>query len=99
MKALDFLPLINADYSGGIIIYDWYSTNNNSDDQIKISVRFLNNELRNDSVEVSAFKKTCKMNEKCSTAKLDSKFSNEVKEQIITSARILKIEESKKEKK
>ena len=99
LKALDFLPLINADYSGGIIIYDWYSTNNNSDDQIKISVRFLNNELRNDSVEVSAFKKTCKMNEKCSTAKLDSKFSNEVKEQIITSARILKIEESKKEKK
>ena len=25
LKSLEFLPLINADYSGGIIIYDWYS--------------------------------------------------------------------------
>ena len=29
LKSLDFLPLLNADYSGGIIIYDWYSQTNN----------------------------------------------------------------------
>jgi hypothetical protein len=99
LKTLDFLPIINADYSGGIIIYDWYSTNDNSDEQIKISVRFLNNELRNESVQVLAYKKICKINERCSTVKIDNKFSNDIKEQIITYARILKIEESKKEKK
>ena len=31
LKSLDFLPLINADYTGGVIIYDWYSENENSD--------------------------------------------------------------------
>jgi hypothetical protein len=50
-------------------------------------------------VQVLAYKKICKINERCSTVKIDNKFSNDIKEQIITYARILKIEESKKEKK
>ena len=59
LKSLDFLPLLNADYSGGIIIYDWYSQTNNPKEQIKISVQFLNNELRSDSVKITAHKKIC----------------------------------------
>ena len=43
LKSLDFLPLLNADYSGGIIIYDWYSQSSNNKEQIKISVQFLSN--------------------------------------------------------
>jgi hypothetical protein len=39
LKSLDFLPLANADYSGGIIVYDWYSSDS-SNEQIKITVRF-----------------------------------------------------------
>ena len=57
LKSLDFLPLINADYSGGVIIYDWYSQTNNPKEQIKISVQFLNNELRADSIKITAHKK------------------------------------------
>lgn len=49
LKTLDFMPLINADYQGGIIIYDWYNNNDNFyKEQIKVTVRFLNNELRSD---------------------------------------------------
>ncbi len=99
LKSLDFLPLLNADYSGGIIVYDWYSQTNNPKEQIKISVQFLNNELRSDSVKITAHKKICETVERCSNSTLDQNFANSVKESIIASARILKIEEAKKEKK
>jgi len=99
LKSLDFLPLLNADYSGGIIIYDWYSQTNNPKEQIKISVQFLNNELRSDSIKITAHKKICETAERCSNSTLDQNFANSIKDSIITSARILKIEEAKKEKK
>ena len=99
LKTLEFLPLSNTDYSGGIIVYDWYSQTNNPREQIKISVRFLSNELKSDSIKVIAHKKICDSTDKCSNSTLDEKFSNTVKENIITSARLLKIEEAKKEKK
>jgi len=99
LKSLDFLPLMNADYSGGIIIYDWYSQTSNPKEQIKISVQFLNNELRSDSIKITAHKKICETAERCSNSTLDQNFANSIKDSIITSARTLKIEEAKKEKK
>jgi hypothetical protein len=99
LKSLDFLPLLNADYSGGIIIYDWYSQTNNPKEQIKISIQFLNNELRSDSIKITAHKKICETIERCSNSMLDQNFANSIKDSIITSARTLKIEEAKKEKK
>jgi hypothetical protein len=99
LKSLDFLPLVNADYSGGVIIYDWYSQSNNPKEQIKISVQFLSNELRSDSLKITAHKKICESIDRCSNSTLDQNFASSIKESIITSARILKIEEAKKEKK
>ena len=99
LKSLDFLPLLNADYSGGVIIYDWYSQSNNPKEQIKVSVQFLNNELRSDSIKIIAHKKICEAAERCSNSTLDQNFANSIKDSIITSARTLKIEEAKKEKK
>jgi len=99
LKTLDFLPLLNADYTGGVIIYDWYTESINSKEQIKISVRFLNNELRSDSIKVTAHKKICESTDKCLNSIMNQKFSDNIKESIITSARALKIEEAKKEKK
>lgn len=99
LKNLDFLPLINADYSGGIIIYDWYAQGNNSKEQIKISVQFLSNELRSDSIKLTAHKKICDNADRCYNSTIDQNFANSIKESIITTARTLKIEEAKKEKK
>lgn len=99
LKSLDFLPLLNADYSGGIIIYDWYSQTNNPKEQIKISVQFLSNELRSDSIKIIAHKKICETTERCSNSTIDQNFANSIKESIIISARSLKVEEAKKEKK
>ena len=99
LKSLDFLPLISSDYSGGILIYDWYSQTNNPKEQIKISVQFLNNELRSDSIKVTAHKRICENVDKCSNLVVEQKFIDTVKDNIITVARSLKIEEAKKEKK
>ena len=96
LKSLDFLPLINADYSGGIIIYDWYSESSNSNEQIKITVKFLNNELRTESVEISSHKKICDQNQKCFTKKTDVDFNKSIKENILAEARKLRIAEEKK---
>ena len=99
LKSLDFLPLMNADYSGGIIIYDWYSQANNPKEQIKISVQFLNNELKSDSVKIIAHKRICENVDKCSNLIVEQKFIDTVKDNIIAVARSIKIEEAKKEKK
>ena len=99
LKSLDFLPLISADYSGGILIYDWYSQNNNSKEQVKISVQFLSNELKSDSVKVLAHKRICENSDKCSNSTIDQNFAASIKENIISNARNLKIEETKKDKK
>ena len=99
IKTLDFLPLANADYSGGIIIYDWFSQTNNPKEQIKISIQFLSNELRSDSLKIIAHKKICESIDRCSNSTLDQNFANSIKDSIITSARALRIEEAKKEKK
>ena len=96
LKSLEFLPLVNTDYTGGIIIYDWYAQESNSQEQIKISVRFLSDELRSDSILIIAHKRTCENTNKCSNLKVEQKFIDTIKENIINSARSLKIEESKK---
>jgi len=98
LKSLEFLPLVNTDYAGGLIIYDWYSQENNPQEQIKLSIRFLSDELRSDSVSIIAHKKICDNFNKCSNAKVDQQFIDTIKENIITSARKLKIEEAKKSK-
>jgi len=95
LKSLDFLPLVNADYSGGIIIYDWYSDGKNNKEQIKVSVKFLNNELRSDSLEITVHKKTCNNENNCTTQKANNNLSQEIKDAILTSARNLKILEQK----
>jgi len=99
LKSLEFMPLINADYSGGVIVYDWYGENLNSNEQVKVSVRFMNNEVRSDSIEVLIHKKVCDTNNKCITTKMDRNFTSEIKDKILVSARLMKIEESKKENK
>ena len=53
------MPLASVNYGGGIIITDWYSTNN-TDESIKISVRFLTNEIRSDALDIKIFSRKCK---------------------------------------
>ena len=59
LNTIDFMPLSSVNYSGGIIITDWYSDGSNPNESIKISIRFLTNEIRSDSVQIKVFKREC----------------------------------------
>ena len=99
LEILDFLPFATVDYSGGMIITDWYSENN-SNDAIKITVRFLANEVRSDSLKISVHKKECKSNMNCRTNLLkNSAIGNELRTSIIRKAAILERESKNKKKK
>ena len=99
LKSLDFLPLANVDYVGGIIVYDWYSDDRSPQEQIKVSIQFLSNELRTDAIKINTNKRMCDSSSKCQNLPVDKKFNDSIKENIITLARSLKIEETKKDKK
>jgi len=98
LKTLEFMPVVNADCSGGVIVYDWYSEKEDSNDQLKVTVRFLSNELRSDSLQVITHKKTCSANERCKISKLSNSFNDEIKNSIISSARAMRIEGQKDKK-
>ena len=90
LDLLDFTPLSNVDYYGGIIITDWFSENSDQD-PIKISVRFLSNEIRADGLKVIIYKKICKKNDKndCKTIKDDTTLGQEIKLAILKKAAII----------
>ena len=98
LEVLDFLPLNTVDYSGGMIISDWY-TGNSSDESIKISIRFLSNEIRSDSLKIIVHKKKCSGNQSCKVSLLQSsKISQELRVTILRNASLL-VKESKDKKK
>ena len=98
LDVISFMPLASANYSGGIIITDWYSNEMNSDESIKISIRFLTNEIRSDALKVSIFKRNCKNNMNCKVTESKDTLSTELIKQILKKATIYKKENEDKEK-
>ena len=95
LEILDFLPLTTVDYSGGMIITDWYSDNNTSE-SIKITVRFLSNEIRAENLKIIVHKKTC-LNNNCKVLLVDkTKIGEELLTTIIRKAAILEKDSKKK---
>ena len=97
LELLDFTPLSNVDYSGGIIITDWFSESSDQD-PIKITVRFLSTEVRADGLKVIIYKKICKKNDKnnCKTIKDSTTLGQEIKLAILKKAAIIKTSEISK---
>ncbi len=98
LEILDFLPLTTVDYSGGIIITDWYNDSQNSNESIKITVRFLSNEIKSNSVRVIVHSKNCSALNNCKVTVRKSKISEELTSSILTKASLLDKELKKKKK-
>jgi hypothetical protein len=90
IDVLEFVPLVNADYGGGIIITDWYSENENTNEAIKISIQFLSNEVRSDALKVSIYNKKCIKAENCKVLKVSTELNSEIKLAILKKAASLK---------
>ena len=90
LDVLDFMPLTSANYSGGVIITDWYSEQNNDNESIKITIRFLSNEVRSDAIDVNIFYKKCISTNNCKVNKQDGQLKKEITKQILAKATIYK---------
>jgi hypothetical protein len=94
---LDFLPLSNVDYSGGIIITDWYNEGTSSNESIKITVRFLSNEIRADGLKISLHQRICSSNNSCAIKEVKSCLNEEIKVTILRKAALMKKEKDDKD--
>ena len=88
LDILDFMPLATANYSGGLIITDWYSENNTQKESVKISVRFLDNEVRVDALDIKVFQKKCQSFDSCSISENKGVLIGELKKKILQKAAI-----------
>ena len=100
IDVLDFVPLTNASYSGGIIITEWFSSESNTENnnrELKITVRFMTNEIRADALKILVFEKSCMQNN-CRTKKIKSKLEGELKLAILKKAALFERDDFKKYK-
>ena len=95
LDTIDFMPLASVNYSGGIIITDWYS-DGNSDEALKISIRFLTNEVRSDALDIKVFYKKCKDIINCKITEKTGTLVTELKKKILSKATVYKKENKDK---
>ena len=93
MDVLNFVPFSNASYSGGILITEWFDGNSNNKNEkrdLKITVRFLTNEIRADALDISVHERVCQSNGTgCNVNKIISNIEPEIKLAILKRAAIL----------
>ena len=101
LDVLEFAPLLNANYSGGIIITDWISSDNqNLNEFYKITIKFLSNEIRSDALKITLHEKKCNTNNKCKISEIKSKaVENEIAKKILKMAALYEKEDLAKKKK
>ena len=97
LDTIDFMPLTSANYSGGIIITDWYSENENTGESIKLVIRFLTNEIRSDAIDLKVFYKNCNSVNNCKVTEKVNNLNIELKKEILRLAALYK-EEAKDKK-
>jgi hypothetical protein len=99
LDIIDFMPLGSVNYSGGIIITDWYSTDASSNESIKISIRFLSNEIRSDALDIKVFNKKCLVQSNCVISEKTGNLASKLKGKILKTAALYEIEKKQKPKK
>ena len=93
LDTIDFMPLLSVNYSGGIIVTDWYSDEQTaSGESVKISIRFLTNEIRADALDIKVFSKKCNTVSNCIVKEINDELAPELTKQILKKATLYKKE-------
>ena len=96
LDTIDFMPLSSVNYSGGLIITDWYSDGQNEEESVKISIRFLTNEVRTDALDIKVFYKKCNQAVNCKVTQKKGPLIAELKKEILSKATIYKKQNDEK---
>jgi hypothetical protein len=86
LDTIDFMPLTTANYSGGIIVTDWYSDGESLNESLKVTIRFLSNEIRSDAIDLKIFYKKCEKVNNCIISERKGNIVNELKKEILKKA-------------
>ena len=54
LDALSFMPLLQTDSNGGVIVTDWYANPKNPGERMKVTVSIVDQDLRADALRVAA---------------------------------------------
>jgi hypothetical protein len=99
LDVIDFMPLSSVNYSGGIIVTDWYSENSSQNESIKISIRFMTNEVRADALKIKVFNRKCSDNLlNCKITETEGVLVTELKKEILKRATLYKKQDKEKKK-
>tara|TARA_Y100000768_G_C23920271_1_gene654565 strand:- start:484 stop:1101 length:618 start_codon:yes stop_codon:yes gene_type:complete len=98
LDTIDFMPLASVNYSGGLIVTDWYNNNQIADESIKISIRFLTNEIRSDALDIKVFTKKCLNGSSCQIFETSGALVPELTRQILKTATLYEKEKKDKTK-
>ena len=97
LDTIDFMPLSSVNYSGGVIITDWYSENSSPNESVKISIRFLTNEVRSDALDIKIFNRVCENNSfNCKYVDSSDELITELKKEILKKAALYNEQDIKK---
>ena len=100
LDVIDFMPLASVNYSGGIIITDWYSNEQSQNESIKITIRFLTNEIRSDALNIKIFTRKCKESLiNCKYIESNKSLVAELKKEILKRATKFQLEDQEKNNK
>ncbi len=98
LDTLEFMPLALANYSGGIIVTDWYNDGASNNESVKISIRFLSNEIRSDALSIKVFYKKCSIENTCQITDKTNSLSSDIAKQILSKAAVYEKENKSKKK-
>ena len=99
LDTLEFMPLALANYSGGVIVTDWYSDSDVNNESVKISIRFLSNEVRSDALIIKVFYKNCSVQQTCKITDRSGALSEDLTKKILSKAAVYEKENKSKKKK
>jgi uncharacterized protein DUF3576 len=90
LETIDFMPLVQADPFGGVIITDWYSPSETTSERFKLTVYILDRSLRADAIKVAVFRQTSDGGSWVD-ARVDPETKTGIENSILTRARELRI--------
>lgn len=91
LETLNFMPLVEIDSYGGVIVTDWYSSADAPSERLKANVYVLDTALRADALKVGIFKQTLDANGQWRDAKVDADTARQIENSILDRARQLYI--------
>ena len=89
LDTLSFMPMVQTDSNGGVIVTDWYTNPNTPSERMKVTVSILDQDLRADALRVAASRQV-NQNGQWVDAPVQAATVQKLEEIILTKARDLR---------